>query len=373
MTVLVAVCLAFAAIPALVYLRNLRVYRRVAHDNSEQAAISVLIPARNEGESIGPAVRAALASTHVDLEVIVLDDHSDDDTRAVVAKIAAEDPRVRVESAPALPPDWCGKQHACWILAGFARHDRLVFVDADVRLEPEGLARLTAFQRQSGADLVSGIPRQTTGTLFERLLIPLIHFLLLGFLPMWRMRRSTMPGYGAGCGQLFLATRAGYDIADGHAAIRASLHDGVTLPRAFRRAGRMSDLCDATDLATCRMYRGAKQVWFGLAKNAHEGIASPKMIVPCTVLLFGGQVLPFALLACAAWLETTPIVLAACAAMLAWLPRIDAAVRFRQSAIGAILHPFGVTLFLAIQWYAAVRRSIGKPSAWKGRAYPAAG
>lgn len=369
MTLLAAVGLALAALPAVIYLRNVRVYRPAPPPDRERPSISVLIPARNEEAAIGSAVKAALASTDVDLEVIVLDDHSEDGTRAVVEALARADSRVRVESAPPLPAGWCGKQHACWMLSRLARHDRFVFVDADVRLDPGGLARLVAFQRASGADLVSGIPRQETGTTLERLLIPLIHFLLLGFLPVRRMRQSTLPAYGAGCGQLFLATRAGYDAAGGHETVRTSLHDGVTLPRAFRRAGRMTDLCDATELATCRMYRSAGQVWAGLAKNAHEGFADPRLIVPATVLLFGGQVLPFALLATVSWSNPVVAVLVVAAAVLAWLPRVDAAARFRQSILGAVLHPFGVALFLTIQWYAFVRRAAGRPAPWKGRTY----
>ena len=80
------------------------------------------------------------------------------------------------------------------------------------------------------AGLVSGFPRQTTGTLLERLLIPLIHFVLLGYLPVPLMRRSTDESFAAGCGQLFVARRDAYTAAGGHAAIRGSRHDGLGLP-----------------------------------------------------------------------------------------------------------------------------------------------
>jgi hypothetical protein len=71
-----------------------------------------------------------------------------------------------------------------------------------------------------------------------------IHFLLLGFLPIGRMRRYQHPVYAAGCGQIFLARRSAYDAASGHAAIKASLQDRITLPRAFRAAGFRTDRCD---------------------------------------------------------------------------------------------------------------------------------
>lgn len=361
------VALALAAVPALLFLANLQLYRPAPPPGEERPAISVLIPARNEERAIAAAVRAALASEGVELEVIVLDDHSDDRTADIVRGIA--DPRLRLLTAPPLPDGWCGKQHACHVLAGEAKHPLLAFLDADVRLAPDGLARLAAFGRHSGADLVSGIPRQETGTLFEILLIPLIHFILLGFLPLARMRHSTHPSYGAGCGQLFLARADAYHAAGGHAAIRATLHDGVKLPRAFRAAGKMTDLCDATDLATCRMYKGAGEVWRGLAKNATEGLASPAMIGPATLLLLGGQVLPFALLAGAAWLSPWAAALSAGAALLAYAPRVAAASRFRQPPLGALLHPVGVALLVAIQWYALGRALVGRPAAWRGRSY----
>jgi hypothetical protein len=370
---LAGAALALAALPALLLLANLRLYRApAANVAGSPSAVSVLIPARNEERGIVAAVEGALASRGVAVEVVVLDDHSEDATADLVRAVAERDARVRLLSAPALPDGWCGKQHACHVLGAAARYPLLAFLDADVRLAPDGLVRLAGFLDTSDADLVSGIPFQETETFLERLLIPLIHFVLLGFLPLARMRRSTHLAYAAGCGQLFLARREAYEKAGGHAAIRATLHDGIRLPRAFRAAGCRTDLCDATDLATCRMYRSAGEVWRGLAKNATEGLAAPAMIVPATLLLAGGQVLPFILLACATYLPPLPLALAGAAAVLACLPRLVGVVRFRQSVLAALMHPLGIVVLLLIQWYALVRSLIGRPATWKGRRYLAA-
>ncbi len=371
---LAIVSLVLAPIPAVLFFRNLRLYTAPPpppESADALPAVSLLIPARNEEAGIRATVEAALASEGVDLEIIVLDDHSQDATAKIVGEIAQRDARVRLESAPPLPDGWCGKQHACWELAGLATHPTLAFLDADVRLAPQGLGRAAAFLESSGADLISGVPRQETATLLEKLLIPLIHFVLLGFLPMGRMRASRHPAYGAGCGQLFLARRDAYDRAGGHAAIRETLHDGIRLPRAFRSAGLATDLFDATGVATCRMYRSAKEVWNGLAKNAVEGLGAPKTILPATVLLFGGQVMPVLLciLGLASLISPVALTLAALAAVAAYAPRLAAARRFRQSIPGALLHPLGICVFLAIQWYALARWLIGKPAAWKGRGY----
>lgn len=377
MTILLILPLTLALVPALLFRANLRLYLPPPDSTAVPTVMpmSVLIPARNEEAAIGTAVKSALGSQDVDLEVIVLDDHSEDRTGAIVEELAAADPRVRLVSAPELPPGWCGKQHACHCLAQLARNPLLVFLDADVQLAPDALARMAAFLEISKSDLASGIPHQQTVGLMEKLLIPLIHFILLGFLPIARMRRSLLPSLSAGCGQLFIARSEAYHSMGGHAAIRGSLHDGIKLPRQFRAAGFKTDLFDATELASCRMYRNARDLWFGLAKNAGEALAAPSMIVPMTLILFCGQVLPVILLA-QFWASgpqspsSGQWILTLLAVAAAYYPRLAAVKHFRQPLLGAILHPVGIMILLAIQWYAWTCRVLGRPSTWKGRSYP---
>ncbi|MCE9531863.1 MAG: glycosyltransferase family 2 protein [Planctomycetes bacterium] len=389
-TILAGLSLLFALIPAVLYAWNVRLYRSPSLPCKTLPPVSILIPARNESLSIGPAIEATLATQRIDFEIVVLDDHSEDDTAAIVKRLAASNGRIRLEKAPLLPPGWCGKQHACFTLAKLARHPVFCFIDADVRLAPDGLARMVNFLETSQADLVSGFPRQVTETILEWLLIPLIHFLLLGFLPISRMRKSRKSAFSAGCGQLFVCTREAYEKSGGHEQVKASLHDGLTLPRAFRKQGFRTDLCDATEVADCRMYHSAREVWFGLAKNAREGLASAKLIVPATLMLLMGQVLPvamllhfivhFARLVAAAGPDFGSVIiafeqsqigaglaLASLATLAMYYPRFEAAYRFRQPLIGALLHPFGMVILLMIQWYAALFR---RTTSWKGRTYP---
>ncbi|MFM1768201.1 MAG: hypothetical protein RJA22_730 [Verrucomicrobiota bacterium] len=380
--VLTLVALGLAAIPATLFLLNLALYRRLpralpATSCPARPRLSVLIPARNEEANIRATLTAVLASREADFEVVVLDDHSTDATARIVRDLAAGDPRLRLESAPALPPGWCGKQHACHVLARLARHPLLVFLDADVRLAPDALGRMADFmergRRRPGRPvaLASGVPAQDLGTWGERLLIPLIHFVLLGYLPMFLMRLTCWGAASAGCGQLFVSWRDAYERCGGHAMLRDSLHDGVKLPRAFRRAGLGTDLFDATDLATCRMYRSSAETWRGLGKNATEGLAAPGTILPMTLLLLGGQVLPWVLLAAAPWLSAKALGLAGAAAALSWLPRLLGVVLFRQPLGSALLHPMGVLALLVIQWQALARHCLGRPMEWKGRRYAA--
>jgi hypothetical protein len=369
-----------AVIPLLIFLRNLLAFRRLPYAEAAQssASISVLIPARDEADSIGPACESVLRNRGVDLELIVLDDQSQDATAQIVEAIAARDPRVRLMSAAALPSGWCGKQHACHQLSLAARNALLLWMDADVRLADDALRRIALEMQCAPISLLSGFPLEQTGSFFERLLLPLIHFILLGYCPVWMMRRSQFVGLGAGCGQLFIAKRADYLKAGGHTAIRASLHDGIALPRAMRRAGFLTGIFDAMDVAECRMYRSASATWQGLLKNAGEGLATSRAIVPWTLILLTGQVVPpvLATILLATALhrdldvrEFDALQLCLVAVLGSLTFRCISAWRFRQPAWIVLLHPLAICTLLLIQWQAVLLRVRRQPTAWRGRSY----
>lgn len=375
MLILVIAILFLAVLPALMTASNLRAFRVAPRSGPDWDAalripVSVLIPARNEEASIAAALESLRTSTHPAWEVIVLDDASEDRTGDIVTAMGNEDPRVQLRASRGLEVGWNGKQNACWQLAHLARYDHFLFLDADVRLSSDALTRCVAEMVHRQAALVSGFPRQETGTFAEKLLIPLMHTVLLGYLPIDRMRASTDPGFAAGCGQLFLAERSTYFSSGGHSAIPASRHDGIKLPRAYRNAGLRTDVFDATDIATCRMYHSLHQVVRGLLKNAVEGIANAKLIVPFSILLVGGFVLPCAVLA---WLVgqgawgTWSFVLAAIATVLSYGVRAACALRFRQSWLGVLFHPFAVLWFVALQWVALAMHALRIQTRWRGR------
>jgi glycosyltransferase involved in cell wall biosynthesis len=366
--------LLLAAFAAIVFSMNIGPF--TALDKSTPSAhvnVSVLIPARNEEQGITQSVIAALASRGVDVEVIVLDDHSTDQTEAIIRSLSrqmseADDHRLRYESSAELPVGWNGKQHACFQLAKLATHDRLLFLDADVRLAPEAIAQLVAYQNKHSVALLSAFPSQETGTWLEKWIIPMMHYVLLCYLPFSRMRASVSPAYAAGCGQLFLTSRRDYQLAGTHQAIAASRHDGIKLPRLYRHSGLPTDVVDGSSIATCRMYHSAQEVIRGVLKNANEGIANARLIVPFTILLIGGSVLPVVTTVIAV-VSGRPWLLAVSAAgvILGHLPRWVAAIRLGQSATGAICHAPAVTVFIVLQWIAILQSMIGHQVAWRGR------
>jgi glycosyltransferase involved in cell wall biosynthesis len=373
-TVLIRSAFWCSIVPAALFCWNLY-YFRVPKRVSKAAPtatpkMSVLIPARNEEENIGQAIECVIASQGIDLELIVLDDASTDATAAIIDSYARKDDRVRRMAAPPITAGWAGKAHAAHTLSTLAARDIFCFIDADVRIEPDALARMHGFLLQTHSAIVSGFPEEITITPLEWLLLPLIHFLLLSYLPLAGLRHTSLPGFGAGCGQLQMMTRPAYERTGGYASVRATMHDGITLAKLFRKNGYHSDVADLTGLAKCRMYNNGGDVWQGLMKNATEGIAAPGRIVPFTLLLFLGQIMPWLLLFHALLTRDARgfnWIVIACIASL--LPRFISILRFRQKIAGALLHPVGVAILLALQWSALLHKLRGRQATWKGRAF----
>jgi hypothetical protein len=330
-------------------------------------SVAILIPARNEAQRIGACLDAALASRGVDFEVIVLDDHSSDETAERVRQRAASDARLRLAAAPPLPPGWNGKPHACHVLASLTDRPLLLFVDADVRLSPDAAARLAP---PPGVSLISGVPRQIVDSWLETAVVPMINFLIFGYLPVGFMRRwPHQPALTAACGQLVMVRAADYARVGGHGAVRGALHDGMKLARHFRRSGFSTDFVQAAELADCRMYEGARETWDGFSKNATEGMATPVALPIWTALLGGGVLCPLLLLPFVAW--RAPGVGAALALAVAaqWGARALQARLCREPALAVLLFPLGVALTLAIQSNALFRAWRGRPVTWRGRSY----
>ena len=367
MTILFAIVAMLTLLPALMGLFNFILVRPPVKGHGTPE-VAILIPARNEEATIRDCVEAALASTDVDVEVIVLDDGSTDATAEIVRKIAESDPRLRLERAPALPAGWKGKTHACHVLSTMTERPFMLFVDCDVRLGPDAASRLVP---RESMDFVSGVPRQEIRTFVELAIIPMINTLIYFYLPVALMRRrNTDPSFAAACGQLIMVRRSSYLAAGGHAGIANAMHDGMRLAANFRRHGFPTDLVDATGIASCRMYSNARDLWLGFGKNATEGMAKPVALPVWTLLLGGGLVAPF-VLAPLAWLAPADwgARLLLTSVVLLIFSRVVQAIKCGEPASAVIVMPLGVVATLAIQWNALAGYLAGRTVVWRGRVY----
>ncbi|WP_064741684.1 glycosyltransferase [Hamadaea tsunoensis] len=221
-----------------------------------------LVPARDEEHRL-PNLLAGLLSQPAD-EILVLDDGSTDATADVVAR--HDDPRLRLLTGRPRPETWIGKNWACHQLAQATTADLLVFVDADVVIRPGALDALWQQMVHQRADVFSVFPRQITGTLGERLLVPLIDETLLGFLP-HPLLSAPVPAAATANGQLLAFRRDAYAKVGGHAAVHDRIVEDIALGRRTRQRGLRLGLALGGDLVQTRMYTSYPETVAGLGKS----------------------------------------------------------------------------------------------------------
>lgn len=255
-------------------LRYLRWVRRQAHDRTQdQPFVSVLVPARNEEDTITECVTSLIKQGYPNYEVIVLNDGSTDKTGAQLDALAAQDARLRVIHAQdTLPAGWNGKSYACHRLAEQAKGEWLLFTDADTQHTPQSVALGIAQALVLDVDLVSAFPAQVTKTWSERIMVSFI----LDFLPLVGLNfRTIWKGTGshsAGNGQYLLTRASSYRLAGGHAAVYQETLDDFALAKHFRVGGYHIAIIDGKELLRCRMYRSAGQVWEGFSRSLMHGL-----------------------------------------------------------------------------------------------------
>lgn len=336
-----------------------------AGDGRPLPPLQVVIPARDEAANIGPCVAAIRASDHPSLRVRVFDDGSTDGTAALA--VGAE---VVAGGGGPLPEGWKGKP---WALQRATRDldaEWLCFIDADVRVAPEALARVHAYALREGADFVSGFGRLEMVTFWEKVIQPSVGGLIIAGNDLDRVNDPRRPEDLIANGQLILVRRAAYEAVGGHGAVSSDILDDVGLARAFHASGAKVRVLFMRDLFRCRMYTGFRELWDGWTKNLYAGMHHRRGLVAGLVafLLFE-MVAPYLLLPVGLLLPSP--------AMVAWgvaLVGLIHAVRFWMDGVFGqdrrfgLLQPLGAVMLIGLL-LASARRSHAGTVAWKGRTY----
>ena len=366
MDILAIVIVALAGGTLGVVLLNVLGWRRVGGTRSF-ASVSVLIPARNEEANLPACLDAVIAQESVK-EILVADDHSTDRTGDIIREYSARDPRVRFVHPPPLPPGWCGKNNACNTLGHEATGDWLLFLDADARLAEAAAARMLAECDRRELTFLSCWPQLEMRGFFERLLMPLLNFVLLTLYPAPLAVSRKDHALGLAHGACILVRADVYRRLGGHEAVKSELFEDTRLAQYWRTSGERSLCLDGTGTVRVRMYDSLRGIWGGFRKNLFPAFRG-QLAFWCFMLLHAGVFLaPFALAALA--LDGSMHgVLFAVAAGAVLLARVALALRFGHPLWSALLHPVGELFLLAIglaSWWQVVT---GRGVEWKGRRY----
>jgi hypothetical protein len=347
-------------------LRHLRTPEVTTPPVSER--VSVLIPARDEASTIAAAVSSVLAQRGMpDLEVLVLDDHSSDGTAAAVEAIAAAQVRL-MSSADEPPAGWLGKPWAAQRLANQASGSVLVFMDADVQLEPDALRACIGELRARDFGMVAPYPRQVAEGWLERLVQPLVTWSWCAFLPLGVAERSLRPSLSAANGQLLVVDADAYRAIGGHASVAGVVLEDIALMRALKASGVHACTMDGSTIAACRMYETPGQVVDGYAKSLWSAFGGPAGSIAVTALLLTAAVVPAAGALTGRRRSTRLIGLAGYAAGVA--SRVQVARRTNARVWpDSAAHPASIAAFAALSAVSWARHARGSNS-WKGRALP---
>ncbi|TET16404.1 MAG: glycosyltransferase [Dehalococcoidia bacterium] len=358
-------------------LLNLRALRKAKGDGELPDApppISVLIPVRNEEDNIGTCLESLRRQDYPNVEILVLDDASTDGTADIVARIAAEDPRVRLLQGQPLPSGWAGKPFACQQLANEARGSWLLFTDADTVHAPAVLRHVLCAALGSGAALISGFPHQRTTSIWQKMAIPIMfYFMILCWMPLWWMQRSRRTLPSVAIGQFMFFSAQEYRSIGGHEAVKSRILEDVWLGREMARHHYRQLTLDLSPLVSCQMYREFGTMWDGINRwlyvAASLSIFAFIGIVGVVLLLF---LAPFLWLAHGLLLAQPAFgwqVLVMLQVAILYLARFLVGRRFSQSKSSVILHPIGMAFLLLVCLYASYRHLRGAGIRWKGRVY----
>lgn len=206
--------------------RKLRFLREVSAVLPERPPrVSLIAAARNEERNIEAAVRSLLKLDYPELELILVNDRSEDRTGVILDQLAREDGRLCVLHVAELPPGWLGKNHALWLGSRQARGELLLFTDADVLMRPDVLRRAVHLLESAGLDHLAATPEARMPKLLLNLFMAAFGFVFGVFTRPWQARDPKSPRH-IGIGAFNLVRAEAYARVGGHRTIALRPDDG---------------------------------------------------------------------------------------------------------------------------------------------------
>ena len=212
-------------------------------------------------------MRSLACQSEID-EIIVVNDHSTDDTGTILGRLAENIAKLKIVDSDGLPVGWVGKNNAAWLGARAAKGDWLLFTDADTMHTSESAKRALTDATASGAAMVSYSPEQIMGSFAERTLIPFVYCRLARKFDYGRVNDPKLPDAAAN-GQFLLIRRDAYEAIGGHRAVASEILEDVALAQRAKRAGIGMHFASGAGIVRTRMYRSFGAMWRGWTKNLY--------------------------------------------------------------------------------------------------------
>ncbi len=333
-------------------------------------SISIVIPARDEAERIGPLLEALSRTGPAVREILVVDDRSSDGTGDVVARHAATERRIRLIHGAERTGVWVGKQHALQQGLAEASAPWTLCLDADARPDPALPDALLAAAAERGFDALTAGPRFAVDTTGETILHPaLLATLVYRFGP--PSPRPVSSTRTVANGQCLLVPTEPFRQAGGWEPVAANMTEDVALARHLVRTGWALGLVDAAPLLVVDMHTSAREAWREWGRSlALPGVAPAREQVVDIGVLTLTMALPLPMLLVAAWtgsilLATPSLILL----LIRWLFHVALRPTYDRPSAAYWLAPLADPLAVLRLLWSALRPN----RSWRGRTYARSG
>ena len=367
-TVLVCLSLAGGLVFLLLLIREQFVRLTLSDDQiiDPWPVVSIIVPARNEADSIEEALKSVLALDYPNKEIIVINDRSTDATGDILARLAQEYPELQLITIDRLPSGWLGKNHALQRGAISASGDLLLFTDADIIMQPSLLRRaVSCFLTHRLDHLAIGPSFLTKGVLLNSVISVFLVVFTLYTRP-WEVRRAHCKGH-IGIGAFNLVRASAYRDSGEHYSIALRPDDDMRLGRQLKEQGYRQEVIFGDKAISVEWYGSLREMIIGLEKNSFAGIDyQMTKLIASTVALFAFFIWPFvALLATSGmlWWGNLLIVI-----LLGLCFRLTAGV-VGMSGFYYLGFPFGIAVIIHIMWRSALRILLRGGMEWRETFY----
>ncbi len=334
--------------------------RNIYEKNASNKKVSVLIPARNEEKNISVCLDSMIGQSYSNIEIIVLDDNSEDSTSIIVEEYLRKDSRIKLIKGEPLPPNWLGKNWACFQLSKSASGDFLLFIDADVRLRENALSYAVNIYESKNVKMLSVFPTQIINNIGTQIIVPLMNWVLLMFLPLKKVYASKKNSFVAANGQFIMIDKNVYESFGGHESVRNEIVEDMEIARILKSNGNKIITALGGDGVYCKMYDSFTDSLKGFSKNFYTGFKIPAFVF---ILMLAFFQLAFLLPLIIMFYDYKYLLIL----LLIVLQRIFVSIMSGQNVLlNLILHPLQMIMVFVVGINSIVvskRRSVE----WKGR------
>jgi len=256
--------------------------------------ISVMVAAKDEETCIERCVRSMLGQDYPNFEMIVCNDRSDDNTAAIVERIAAEDPRLRLVNIENLPEGWCGKNNAMQTGIAQSNGEWICMIDADCRqTSNRTLSVALQHARDNDIDLFSILPDLEMNGFWEKTIQPVCSGVMMIWFSPDKVNNPAKPNAYAN-GAFMLMRREVYQAIGTHEAVKDQVNEDMHMADHIKKSGKKLRVLRSDGLYTVRMYTSFKQIIRGWSRIFFGTFGTLKRLTISFLLMTVMGLLPYA-------------------------------------------------------------------------------